>query len=84
MEAGARRSPRSRERARVRRAERRRRALVWGARVLVLGAVFFVGLAVGRALEAAPRPGGSQTVVRTLLPETLTPRETVTVTLSNR
>jgi hypothetical protein len=44
--------------------------------------VFFAGLAVGRAVEDAPG-GGDQTLVRTLLPATLTPRETVTVTVSN-
>ena len=36
--------------------ERRRRALVWVGRVLVLGAVFFLGLAVGRAVEQGPEP----------------------------
>lgn len=82
MEAGARRSPRARERARARRSERRRRALVWGARVAILAAVFFVGLAVGRAVEQTPRPGGTQTVDRPLVPQTLTPQETVTVTVS--
>jgi hypothetical protein len=84
VEAGARRSPRGRERARARRAERRRRALVWVARLAVLGAVFFVGLVVGRAVEEGPAPGegATQTLERTLLPETLTPQETVTVTVS--
>jgi hypothetical protein len=46
-------------------------------------AAFLVGLAVGLAVEQAPRPGGSQTLVRTLQPTTLTPPETVTVTVSN-
>jgi hypothetical protein len=82
VEAGARRSPRARERARARRSERRRRALVWAARLAVLGAVFLVGLAVGRAVEDTPRPGGTQTLERPLVPETLTPQETVTVTVS--
>ena len=82
MEAGARRSPQARERARARRAERRRRALVWAARLLILGVVFFVGLAVGQAVEEAPQPGGTETLVRTLVPQTLTPQETVTVTVS--
>jgi hypothetical protein len=45
------------------------------------GLVFFAGLAVGRAVEDAPRPGGTQTVVRTLAPLTVEPQErTVTVT----
>jgi hypothetical protein len=50
----------------------------------VLGAVFFVGLVVGRAVEEGPAPGegATQTLERTLLPETLTPQETVTVTVS--
>jgi hypothetical protein len=43
--------------------------------------VFFAGLAIGKALEQAPEPGGTQTRVRTLEPLTVTPRErTVTVT----
>jgi hypothetical protein len=48
----------------------------------VLGFAFFVGLAVGKAVERTPARG-DQTLVRTLLPGTLTPRETVTVTVSN-
>ena len=43
--------------------------------------VFLIGLVVGRAIEDAPRPGGEQTVVRTLKPSTLAPVETVTVTV---
>jgi hypothetical protein len=43
--------------------------------------VFFAGLAIGRAVEDAPQPGGTQTVVRTLDPLTVEPEErTVTVT----
>jgi len=43
--------------------------------------VFYAGLAVGRAIEEAPSPGGSQTLVRTLEPATLAPvTQTVTVT----
>jgi hypothetical protein len=42
---------------------------------------FGVGVAVGSALEEAPRPGGTQTLVRTLVPTTVGPAErTVTVT----
>ena len=67
--------PRSRER-------RSGRVLRWLGALLLLGLVFFVGLAVGRAVESAPA-GGDQTLVRTLVPVTLTPRETVTVTVSN-
>jgi hypothetical protein len=51
----------------------------------VIAVVFVAGLAVGRALESAPSPGGSQTIVRTLDPLTIEPRErTVTVTTSGR
>lgn len=80
-EAGS--NPRARQRARERRSAKRRRAFVWTARIAALLAAFLVGLAVGRAVEQAPRPGGSQTLVRTLQPTTLTPPETVTVTVSN-
>ena len=84
MDPGERRNPRGRERARVRRAGRRRRALVWAGRLAVLGAVFFLGLALGRAVEEGPEPedGSSQTLVRTVVPTTLTPQETVTITVS--
>jgi hypothetical protein len=69
------------ERARERRARRGRRVLRWSGGLLVLAFVFFVGLAVGMALEDNGKTDG-QTLVRTLLPTTLTPRETVTVTVS--
>jgi hypothetical protein len=69
------------ERARERRARRSRRVLRWSGGLLVLAFVFFVGLAVGMALEEDVKTG-DQTLVRTLLPTTLTPRETVTVTVS--
>lgn len=63
-------------------AERRRRvAAIWVLRLLLLGLAFFVGLVVGRALEDAPKPGGTQTLVRTLVPDTVKP-EPRTVTLS--
>jgi hypothetical protein len=51
--------------------------VVWA---LVVAAVFFVGLVVGRTIEDAPNPGGSQTIVRTLEPSTVGPAVTVTVT----
>ena len=67
------------------RSQRRRdgsRPLVWAARFLVLAVVFGVGVAVGRAMDAAPEPGGTQTLVRTLVPTTVGPAErTVTVTV---
>jgi hypothetical protein len=69
------------ERARERRARRSRRVLRWSGGLLVLAFVFLVGLAVGMALEEDGKTG-DQTLVRTLLPTTLTPRETVTVTVS--
>jgi hypothetical protein len=73
---------RERERGPVRR-ERRYRALAWVLRLLVLVVVFFAGLVIGRALESAPRPGGTQTIVRTIEPLTVPPAErTVTVTTS--
>jgi hypothetical protein len=71
----------ARERTRERSARRSRRALRWGGGLLVLAFVFFAGLAVGKALEDTG-PKRDQKLVRTLLPTTLTPRETVTVTVS--
>jgi predicted nucleic acid-binding Zn ribbon protein len=68
-------------RERERRRSRRRRILLWGARTLMLVVVFFVGYLIGRAVEEAPRPGGTQTRVQTLEPNTLPPvTRTVTVT----
>lgn len=68
-------------RARERRARSSRRVFRWSGGLLVLAFVFFVGLAVGMALEDNGKTG-DQTLVRTLIPTTLTPRETVTVTVS--
>ena len=53
--------------------------------VVSLAVVFAVGVAVGEALHDNPRPGGEQTLVRTLRPLPLAPaaRETVTVTTQN-
>jgi hypothetical protein len=47
--------------------------------------VFVAGVAVGEALHDSPKPGGAQTLVRTLHPLPLAPAalETVTVTVSN-
>jgi hypothetical protein len=71
---------RARTRLDARRA-RRRRILRWTARVLVAAVVFLFGVALGRALEEGPRPGGTRTVVRTLEPGTLPPvTRTLTVT----
>ena len=68
---------------RERRSRRRRTGALWLAGLVVVALVFFVGLVVGRALEDAPRPGGEQTIVRTLVPATIGPADevlTVTVT----
>lgn len=73
----------ARKRVRTRRHEQRRRGLAWTLSLAALAVVFFVGLALGRALEQAPQPGGGRTQVRTLVPTTITPVETVTVTVSN-
>jgi hypothetical protein len=52
-----------------------------------VGAVvlFVIGVAVGESLHDNPKPGGTQTLVRTLKPLPLAPaaRETVTVTVQN-
>lgn len=73
-------APRERSRHRAR-ARRRQAALRWFAGLVVLGLAFFAGLAVGRALEDVPQPGGTQTLVRTLVAGTVRPEpETVTVT----
>jgi hypothetical protein len=70
-----------RERPRARRARRGRRFLGWLLGLVLLAAVFFAGLAIGRALEEAPQPGGTQMRVRTIEPLTVAPEErTVTVT----
>jgi hypothetical protein len=71
----------ARERARARRRRRSRRVVATILTLVLLGVVFLAGLAIGRAVEDAPRPGGTQTVVRTLAPLTVEPEErTVTVT----
>jgi hypothetical protein len=77
-EAGSR--PRGRSRLRERR-DRRRRVARWLLGALAVAVVFLAGLSLGRALENAPLPGGTQTLVRTLEPDTLPPiTRTVTVT----
>jgi hypothetical protein len=57
--------------------------------VLILAVVgvglFAAGLAIGEALKDNPKPGGTQTVVRTLRPLPLPPaQETVTITRPTR
>jgi hypothetical protein len=73
-------------RERPRRERRKPRAPVVRAVLgfVVLAAVFVAGLALGRAIEEAPRPGGTQSLVRTLEPDTLPPvTRTVTVSTSS-
>jgi hypothetical protein len=77
-----RRSPRSRERARERRSRQRVRILRWGGSLLLAAVIFFAGLALGRVIESTPREG-QQTIVGTIVPTTVSPAETVTVTVSN-
>jgi anti-sigma factor RsiW len=72
---------RERERAHTRN-KNRRRAVTWIVRVVAAAVVFFAGLAVGRALESGSGSGATNTSIRTLVPETLTPQQTVTVTVS--
>jgi hypothetical protein len=58
------------------------RLLVAVAAAVVL---FVIGIAVGESLHDNPKPGGTQTLVRTLKPLQLAPaaRETVTITVQN-
>ncbi len=50
---------------------------------LALVVAFVVGIAIGESLHDNPKPGGTQTIVRTLTPLRLVPaaRPTVTVTV---
>jgi len=56
------------------------------AAILAVAAAFVVGIGVGEALHDNPKPGGTQTLVRTLKPLPLVPvaRNTVTVTTTSR
>jgi cytochrome bd-type quinol oxidase subunit 2 len=75
--------PAARRRERGQRRSRRRRVLIWMVLLGALAAAFFIGVAVGRAVTEEPRPGGAQTQVRSLAPQTLSsPIRTVTVTTS--
>ena len=60
----------------------RRRRIVRVALALVAAVVvFLLGYSLGRAVEQAPRPGGTQMRIRTIEPGTLPPvTRTVTVT----
>jgi hypothetical protein len=74
-------SSHERERARARRHRGARRLLRWSFWLLVVAVAFLAGLAVGRAVQEDGAKG-DQTLVRTLVPTTLTAPETVTVTVS--
>jgi len=74
---------RERERARARRAKPRRQWFVWVVRLAAAAVIFFAGLAIGKAIGGGGGSGETNTSVRTLVPSTLTPQETVTVTVSN-
>ena len=52
--------------------------------LLVVGValVFVVGIALGQALHDNPKPGGTQTLVRTLRPLPLAPAAVKTVTVT--
>lgn len=53
--------------------------------VVALVAVFLLGVAVGQALDDAPKPGGDVTSVRTLSPlPQQPPTRTVTVTVTQQ
>ena len=65
---------------------RRRRNPVWRPLAALVGGVLalLLGIAIGRALEDGPDPGGTRTSVRTLEPRPLPPAATtVTVTVEN-
>jgi hypothetical protein len=72
----------------VNRPRSRRRASPWRRLLLLLAfvVVFVAGIGLGRALNDRPEGAGTQTIVRTLKPLTVTPMspETVTITTSNR
>jgi hypothetical protein len=58
----------------------RRRIGVWAFRLAGLLVIFAAGLALGQALDDSAPPGGSQTLIRTIAPLTLS-ADTVTVTV---
>lgn len=50
------------------RRRRRRRVPGWLVTLLLFVLVFVVGIALGEALHDNPKPGGTQTIIRTLRP----------------
>jgi len=77
--------PGAEERAKRIRPPRRRRTGVagWALRLLLAGAAFAIGIAVGQALGESPEPDGRATYIRTLEPGSIgSPAPTVTVTVT--
>jgi hypothetical protein len=72
---------------RVRPSRRGTRRRSWVVPLVTFAALvvsFVVGIAVGEALHDNPKPGGSQTIVRTLDPLPLVPASGATVTVTVR
>jgi hypothetical protein len=63
----------------VARGRRRRRRAGWVLPLAAAAVCFVLGIALGKALNDNPQPGGTQTLERTLTPVGLAPA-TVTVT----
>ncbi len=63
----------------------RRRRRRFGGLAVVAGLVvaFVVGIALGESLHDSPEPGGTQTLVRTLLPLQVPPAARTTVTVDH-
>jgi hypothetical protein len=74
---------RRRSRRRERRRGRRPTAFAWLAGIVLVALVFVAGFLLGKVQGEGEDPTGTQTLVRTLEPTTLTPPATVTVTVSN-
>jgi hypothetical protein len=74
--------------ARSRRPPRRRRGRFfrWVAILLAVAVAFLGGIGLGEALHDNPKPGGTQTLIRTLHAQPLVPvvQSTVTVTVAKR
>jgi hypothetical protein len=64
------------------RRRRRRRVPSWALVTVGLLGAFVVGIAAGEALHDNPKPGGTQTLVRTLRPLPLEPAPGATVTVT--
>jgi hypothetical protein len=59
----------------------RRRLGTWALRIAAVLLLFAIGIAIGQAMDDASAPTGTDTLVRTLEPGTLS-AETVTVTVT--